>query len=360
VKRLAEHLEQLAACLKTAYYSGHYPVGEGKVFVKSPTRNAANTMLVCQSGADQYTVLSMKKNKIFDVYGMAVLVKHFTMPDQLIRVAHEQAQKAGIVKYYRTFKGSDFITHMLNDEGINANTLYEWFPALKEKEVEHHKQIGGFTFITGNNVSENELENVEELVETASRLLEKVGLGDLLYGKIYVLADMGKHLANYLESDDTIRMSNKCRKSPTAVKTLIHEIGHRLYAKKLSSEAKVAIDKKFCDEIKFVSAAPKIGDVFEDKKGVTYKVITMKGSGSLYSTKLYYVMERSDKPGDQWRVNGDYFVGMKRIKGEEHDSSKWVPSQYSKKNDQEWFCEILGWGLVDNNSTYIKFIKSLL
>lgn len=360
MKLLAQNLEKIADLWeKKSYYSGSYTVGGEKVWVKYPTRNAAATMFVAQTGKDEFTVLSVKRNDVLSSLVIAGAKQHFTIPKEFVRVLSEMARKYDILKYYRSFTASEFIPHMLNKEGINASTLYTWFPDLKEKEVEHHKQMGNFTVITGDSVSEKEVENVEDLIQTGSQLLSDFGLGEILYGKIYILASMGRVLANYTSSDDTIRISNRSRRSETATKTFIHELGHRLYAKKLTTNAKVAIAKKFADEVQYISLLPKIGDEFQDVHGVKYKVITIK-PGSLYSTKTYYVMTRDDKPGSMFRVDSKYFVGMKRTKGEPHDSSAWVPSNYSKKNEQEWFCEILAWGLVDRNSLWLDFVRSLL
>ncbi len=102
-------------------------------------------------------------------------------------------------------------------------------------------KAGGFTIVNTGGFNEKVMEEAQKVIEEASRLVQAKGLGKVCYGDVNVAGTTMKAraLAHYsLTTDELfIRANLKGSKGP-AVRTVIHELGHRLQNKFLSGKKK--------------------------------------------------------------------------------------------------------------------------
>lgn len=151
-------------------------------------------------------------------------------------------------------------------------------------------KAGSFNVVNTGGFDDSVMENVAKLVEKAEQLLRKKGLGKVCYGNIQVSNKIDKStrtLATYHPSRDSIYVrANLKGKSGPAIESILHELGHRLSERFLTSK-KTEIknvyketQKKISDLIYDKEAWPEVGSEFEENgntyvvEGVTYKKYT--------------------------------------------------------------------------------------
>ena len=91
-----------------------------------------------------------------------------------------------------------------------------------------------------------------------------------------------------------------------------------------------------------------INTMIEHKDDVVSRVILHEYGHKLFSTKFcfYTKKEIKDKYGELYK---------KRIK---EGTSKWFPSEYSKTNYEEWFCELFSYHVGE--ITYSKKVEAFI
>ena len=101
------------------------------------------------------------------------------------------------------------------------------------------KQAGPFTVVNTGGFSDETVEEAAKVVAHAAGLLQKKGLSRVCYGEILLSNTLSRAsvLAFYLkEKDEMFVRANLKGKQHDAVRTVIHELGHRLHFKFLKSK----------------------------------------------------------------------------------------------------------------------------
>lgn len=103
-----------------------------------------------------------------------------------------------------------------------------WLEGVIRKGPEDELQHGDFTIIPMQGVSQSkQTECLAALDAAASHIRSK--FPHLLYGKVYLTKALGRSVANYAGTTDTISLSLRAAKTVGDVLALCHEFGHRYY-----------------------------------------------------------------------------------------------------------------------------------
>jgi len=342
---------------------GYTQVGKGKetLYVNTPNRKSGVAFIITKTG-DKYHVLSLKRHPGFNITYIANKYDDYNKDAlKTIEALFSLAKDHKLVKYFKeNLNPKEFTKLLLTKEAFHLDRFNEWFPNLKEIEEKEEESVENFKVVFDDAVKGIAKEKVYEFITKASSYLKKFGLSKILHGKVFVVDKLpGNYIAVYEGNSDVIKVSRRAAKkySDDMGRNFIHELGHRLWRKGHVNEGKVEDVYKqvkygmFRDDVKE-------GDVFRDK----------------YDDRKIEVVKKINKGSYGWcevKVNDSEklqqvgigaFKYMDKIKGTPmRDTQMWIPSPYSiKKNEEEWFCELLAFGLVDNNQIYKNFLKEVI
>jgi len=256
---------------------------------------------------------------------------------------------------------------LLIKNGILDGQISRDIPDLEIEETEHSTLKHGNITLYGFDEKKNA--DIIKWLDEAETKLKNVGLGDLVYGKVFLVPKRNSTnltLADYSKNDDTIRMF-KAAGEKTPVKTIIHELGHRFYYKKLKTTTLSKIYERYKKELK--DHQEKVKDIKVEvgtkyslpEKGVLeYAGLGTKTlNGRKYVHKLYILKEDGTRSNRFFAFDSvsDMLHFIEKPKSSENP---WLPSQYSKKNEVEWFAEIFAYSVLDNSKEVLDWIKSLV
>lgn len=111
-----------------------------------------------------------------------------------------------------------------------------WVARLSEKGDKPIKR-GPFNVFPLPGVTQATAERAMQALDTAAALLAKNGLRKVLYGKVFITPALagvskgGQTVALYVSTKDVVYLSTKAEKTLGSVWALIHELGHRYYAR---------------------------------------------------------------------------------------------------------------------------------
>lgn len=221
-------------------------------------------------------------------------------------------------------------------------------------------RAGLFRVVNTGGFDETTMTNCAKVLEKATHLLAKKGLGKVCYGDALISNTLtkGSVLAFYhTSSDEFFVRANLKGKEGAALQTVIHELAHRLYFKFLQSNhrdiariyqvIKSKVDQSTSDlefEIrKNPDLSPKPGDTVVEK-GKTYVVerIGYGGSRSGYQVTLH----REDDPSSKASISLKGWALLKGIKPESKPGSGFI-TPYAGKNDEENFAEMVAFYCMD-------------
>lgn len=99
-------------------------------------------------------------------------------------------------------------------------------------------QAGPFTLVNTGGFSDEIMNDVANTVQKAAALLTQHGLGKVCYGEILVSKKVGRAnvLAFYLKDSDEMFVRAGLRINVDSIRTIIHELGHRLHRKFLAGK----------------------------------------------------------------------------------------------------------------------------
>jgi len=342
---------------------GYIKIGKGKdtLYVNTPKIKAGVAFVITKSG-DKYYVLSLKRNPSFDVTFIANKYDDYNKNAlKTLKALSSLAKEYKLLKYFKeNLNPKEFTKLLLTKEAFHLDRFNEWFPDLEKVEEEEEESIDNFKVIFDDAVKGIDKEKVYEFIRKASSYLKKFGLSKILYGKVFVVDKLpGNYIAVYDSNSDVVKVSRRAAKkySDNMGRNFIHELGHRLWRKGYVNIGKVEDMYKqikygmFRDDVKD-------GDIFKDKyDDRKIEVVEKKGKGSYGWCE---VRINDSKKLEQKGIGA--FKHMNKIKGKPmRDTQEWIPSPYSiKKNEEEWFCELLAFGLVDSNLSYLKIIKKVI
>lgn len=304
-------------------------------------------------GRDKYYILQFKKNnRITTVSNIISPVHDISKVREAVLELEDYAKKWDVFKSLDSDLDKSKFLAQLVKLGLNQVYINQLFPETVGAELENKYKVDNFEVIYQN---EKDAKQVEPLLKEACKILSKAGFGKLCYGTVYLVPNLrGNVLADYTEATDTIRVSNKSRKSDTAVKTLIHELGHRLSRKFFKTSDWDKVRDKYTT-ILSGKLDLKIGDKFIDDKGMEHEIIDTK-----FTRELNYVfrptVEGTGVP--KFRATRGYFLGKKRSDGSKITAENpFYVSDYAKTNESEFFSEVFSFGLIDKHPELIKFIS---
>ena len=309
-----------------------------------------NTLIQHQGG--NYSILLFKSNKKFYPVTMAAMDN----PD--IHLIAELAKKMGMQKkFYPDLNPVKFFHQMTVIHNISPKNVHTLFPELEGMTLgddnDRVLKVGGFEIIYD---KEKEGKHLKELIGAGCDLLSKHKYEKICYGKVVATPNLKTPvLANYNIRDDFIRVSNKARKRDDAVRTLVHELGHRLYHKFLKKSQHEKIKEKYNEMLadKFQIA---IGDRFEmDGREITILDTEWTRSGVRY----LYSKEGKFYSATAAALSLRKFLGNKEGKETSKKVHPFQVSLYARKDAEEFFSEVFSFAIVENRKDLLDWIKSL-
>ena len=303
-----------------------------------------------------------------------------TVGDRLGRPMEDMRKKIGTGKITNDtgWDVKENIMLALLKTGVSRSTLLtvDEFSGVKIKAEK--QDIGGFDLV-GFTDKHDELVDV---IKKASAELKEKGFGNLIYGTMDMVPSTTKRgagvvLADYDFTTDAIRVFNVSKKSdePTAIRTMLHELGHRFYYKFLTQPQRQDLAKKFHDiyaaKLKLdrenSKDAFKQGDVIQLKdKKVQYAGLDFVTSGKRKMGYKFVILDAEDKPTGRFYAFDSMIQAVTSIKTLQDDKEslkkyyhEFMPSDYASTNDREWFAEVFAHGIQNNSKEVLTWLKTL-
>jgi hypothetical protein len=247
---------------------------------------------------------------------------------------------------------AEFLKYMVTKQGVGISVVSKMFPELEQQEQENVLKDGKIEIIYQN---EKEAQHILSLIKEAEKILKKNGFGYLVFGKFYSTPSLGsKAIADYSIANDTIRISNKAKKSETAVKTLIHELGHRLWYKYMTQKDHLKVQEKYYEVLRGNNISINKGDKFKNEKGRELVIIDKKFG---YSYKDKYIFQYVDDTSVKYEAPLDFFKYQAQPIDKEFVRDIFDVSAYAKTSVTEFFPEVFSWGQFKNNKELIDWVK---
>jgi hypothetical protein len=219
-------------------------------------------------------------------------------------------------------------------------------------------RAGPFTLINTGGFDDSVIAECAKVVEQSAHLLQSKGLGKVCYGDVLISNTLARSnlLAFYMpEKDEMFVRANLKGKEHDAIRTVTHELGHRLQFKFLANK-KREIDaiydqiarkseksrSEFLDEVwKDPATKPKVGDTLVSR-GKEYTVTGFTVSPRSGIVVLLIHKEPGSPTIESAKVGLEGYVALKGIapKGSGAHHSAFVTS-YAKKDADENFAEMV-------------------
>ncbi len=322
-----------------AYIYSWYTIEQGRSYAFLDGRSVP-CYYVSKMAKNAYRVMKFDKGRLSGSEGRARF--------NAILVALKSGDKDALAEYADCIKSDSRIpagkavAPLLKELGM---TLPE-FESLFRTETD---------FSSGNGLDERNHRDWRLVFEKGTRepdqilaLLDKVDemLGAftefLSYGIVEIKDDMPpKVLADYNPKNDSMRVKSSASDG-RIYHAFIHELGHRLWFKRMTKQQRAMVDKKY-NEMKNSPRKRHVfqnGDTVELHDGCVFEVVSTD-SASLTAKVLKAGMENKVKEGDV-SVFANTFVDddISRLNGKMFDNgSDMFPSEYAKTSVEEFFSE---------------------
>lgn len=277
------------------------------------------------------------------------LLQQLALPNKLRRQVEKAAQfysrtrvrapkGVKVIEAYEKFI-KDFKGHLLT-----ARTALKVGKAHGEEgEAATKLRAGPFTVVNAGGFDSELMDTVAKVVKKAASLLQGKGLGKVCYGNVLMTNTVGrssKLLAFYMVSEDEVLIrANLKGKEHDTVRTLIHELGHRLYYKFLSRDQKTAVitlyrqlsfkeSDRVREMLKDPANRPDVGDTYQEGRK-KYEVTNVT-----YDTVF---LQSKDDPRRKGKIKLVHYL---QNKGLDTLGGAFV-SGYAKKDPEENFSEML-------------------
>jgi hypothetical protein len=180
------------------------------------------------------------------------------------------------------------------------------------------RKVGPFTLVNTGGFKEKVMDEVADVIQKVIAYAQSSGLGSVCYGEVQVTNTLSKAnvLAFYLLANDELFIRANVKSSSDAVRTVLHELGHRYEHKFLNSSREVQrlysvlsgqeIRRKY-DREKTKGKLPDRGETLVSK-GKTY-VVTQTVPDYKAGYKIY--LERQDDPQSTGSITLDGWLAMK-------------------------------------------------
>lgn len=235
----------------------------------------------------------------------------------------------------------------------------------QEMGEESKWDAGSFKIVNMGGFPDKVMQESVRVVKEAEQLLKQKGLGKLCYGDVQVTNSIQKStrlIAFYLVNTDELFLRGNLKgKTGPAVRSVCHELGHRLYKKHMqSNRAEIAqiyriLMNKETDRVRALmndeSLWPKPGEEYiEGKKKfdvlkVKYPKVFLKPQGTDGANPRNWV----ELPLSVW------------VRNKAPDSVSHFISKYAQKDPEENFCEMLSfWCLNQLPEDQVNMLKGIL
>jgi len=304
--------------------------------------------LVFTAVKNRYTVLKLKENSVFSAAALREKAVG-TSPLHCMKSLERTAKFLNICQYSLHTSSPDLFVAKLLQEAIHRAYLQKWYPSLAVslKRVGDVEKIDNFKVIFETEISPEDRQRLRNLIQKSAQLLRAADLECLIYGTINIVKELpGKRVADYLVSEDMVRIATEERQATTELIDIVHELLHRYYKK-------FPLDKKLIRMLHaqvqqdILRDMPSPGDIFLNKDGGQLVV--------KQCTKQFCIFMKDNK---RWKCPIWYLLCLQKIKGKQLSKypNIWVPSLRSMKDAEEWFCEVVARGVIQD----IPEIKSFL
>lgn len=210
---------------------------------------------------------------------------------------------------------------------------------------------GPFTLVNTGGFSSAIMTEVAEVVEKAAQLMRGIGLGHVCYGEVLVsntVSSKSNVLAFYLvEKDEVFVRANLKGKQVDTVRTMCHELGHRLEHKFLKDRARdIAVlyrrmsnddHTMMRDEIRRIMDDPNLKPKVGDELVSNGKVYVIDGYDVNRNAQFIVKLYKKDEPTAKAHIS---LLGYAEIKGLLSTSGKFI-TPYAKKSPSENFAEMI-------------------
>lgn len=180
-------------------------------------------------------------------------------------------------------------------------------------------------------------EKIIQLLDLVESKLSSKGFSNLCYGKVVFVRTMtGRTLADYLHTSDLMRIKTFKRLDNEMIKTIIHELGHRLYYK-------FGIDKrKVYNE--FFDSKMKEDGTFKMIKGERVKInkvefVVEEDLRDSFIAKPFQ-LDKEDLSKFQTTFKIKKVPEIEFLDREVKIEKNYFPTSYSETKDTEWFAEL--------------------
>jgi hypothetical protein len=244
-------------------------------------------------------------------------------------------------KYYSKLPAPEFLKLMTNDLGVHHLFVTKYFPELATVEQDNKVAAGSFEVTY---LSDKDAKTISDFAVATEAILRKQGFDKLCYGKLISTASLGSRaIADYADGTDTIRISNKAKKGDEAIRVLIHELGHRLWHKFMSTAQQKEVYDKYKEVYDGTEVA--IGDVvtISTKQGkIDVTVDSSLNWGKDY--KLKEINPPKDTPAGYYSVSAK---SLKTLAKKGDPKAQWKVTAYAGTVATEFFPEVLSFALTD-------------
>lgn len=223
-------------------------------------------------------------------------------------------------------------------------------------------KAGPFTLVNTGGFSEAVMNEVSNTVQKAASLMTAHGLGKVCYGDVLVSKKVGRStvLAFYLQDSDELFVRAGLRINVDSVRTVIHELGHRLHRKFLSGKDR-QIDQLYIryNTRKEVGLdgpePPAIGTV------VKYKGKDIVVTRIDYAKRTVWLGEPGGNPNRFSVPIKDYASVFSEEPAGSEASPKGFVTPYAGKNAAENFAEMISFYCLDKLSPeQVKDLEAIL
>lgn len=254
-------------------------------------------------------------------------------------------------------------------------------------------KIGNVILAYPQNIRESRLEPIVKLVRKSSDLLNKHGLTELARGNMVVMDLPTGRLGLYYPTERIMKISPKSKYGAVALETILHEYGHKLYYEFLGSDARNAIASMYRTALREGSRKKTsldarielttkilndlglaVGDTIEYKgrkrdfkRFSPFVVSEYEGRKLVLSSEADPVISFEADPAflstDKFEFNGvNLELSKTDILEKSFDPDGWFPTDYSRKDHEEWFSEIFSGYIAGKirSKEVIDFINEII
>lgn len=362
--KIASKLREIAK-VAVAKYFGKL----GDLFVAYPNSRSAVILIVKKTGS-QYEIISLKQNDLWYSQRLAIAagVGGLKVALQNTEYSHLIEKETGDVmkdiamvsreikklKYYEKVDAVKAAKILTLKESIPTSYLKKYLPDLPLEGEGLTEKVGPFQ-VSFDHENDQERKSIEDLINRTIKAVEAGGFSKFLYGHIYVVDKLkGRTIADYSHASDSIRISHKARLSQDSLRTMIHEIGHRIYLYGGVDTYKVR--SKYMEAMKGFTLNIEKGTIITDKKnGDQFQYIGIDYNSRTKPYKIIKVENGEPNHLKRYKCSAFFFVNFE---GNFTIKSDWLPTAYSRTNHEEWFCEVLSFALTGNKE-FLDFIDSI-